>query len=362
MGQTIPNHVKVAPFIVFYLIHSMQIGTGLLGFQRIITKQAGNDAWIMVIISGLLIHLSLALIYKTVETVNGDLVSVHTFIFGNIVGKTISTFFIVYFLLNAITVIRSYIEIVQVWMFPESRTTWFVFPLLLLIVYVINGGLKTVGGTAFMGAIIPIIIYITVLFTTEYANFQNLLPIMDHSFKEMMISGYRMSLSYIGFEALLIYYPFVNNPKKSKKWAHMGLLATTLLYTYFTLFTLAFFSRKQIEQSIWPTLTMWKVVEFPMIERFEYVGIATWLFMILPNICLGIWASSRIFKRTFPMKMRTGMYISVIICLLVTPLFKTTIQIEMLKTLTAQLGLGITFGYVPLLCILTLITKRVKNK
>lgn len=363
MGQTLPNHVKVAPFIVFYLIHSMQVGIGLLGFQQVIAREAGYDAWIIVIVAGGIIHISLWMIFKIAETVNGDLVSAHTYVFGNILGKVISILFILYFILLAITAIRSYIEVIQVWMFPELSTTVFTIPLLILTIFIIGGGLKTVGGVAFFGAVFPIIIYLSLLYTAKYATFQNLLPIMDHSWKEMTMAGYRISLSYLGFEALLIYYPLIDRPEHSKKWAHLGLIVTALLYIYFTLFTFAYFSEGQLEFAIWPTLTMWKIVELPLLERFEYIGIAIWLFMILPNICIAIWASSRLFKRIFPvMRMRTGLYISTIICLFVTSFFKTTVQIERLKTIAAQIGFTITFGYIPLLLILLLIMKRVKNK
>lgn len=362
MEQSLPNYVKVAPFIVFYLIHSMQVGSGLFGFQQIIAKEAGYDAWIMVIVTGILIHVSLWNIFEIVETVDGDLVSVHTFIWGNIFGKIISSIFIAYFIMLAITAIASFIEVVQIWMFPRFNKFLFTAMLLILVIFVVGGGLRTVGGVAFFGAIIPIIVYISFLYTLKYSTFQNLLPIFDHSLKEMAHAGYRMSLSYLGFETLLIYYPFINQPKKAKKWAHLGLIVTALLYTYVALLTFAFYAEEQLKIAIWPTLTMWKIVKLPLLERFEYVGIATWMFLILPNICLAIWASSRLFKRIFSMNMRTGVYISVIICLFILPLFNTTIKVEALKTFSANAGVIVTFCYMPILLLMVWIARRVKNK
>ncbi|WP_432759418.1 hypothetical protein [Bacillus methanolicus] len=36
----------------------------------------------------------------------------------------------------------------------------------------------------------------------------------------------------------------------------------------------------------------------PFVERLEYIGISSCLLIILPNICVAIWISSRLIKRT----------------------------------------------------------------
>ena len=40
----------VSPYFTFLLLHSLQIGVGVLGYQRIISQFAGYDAWISLII------------------------------------------------------------------------------------------------------------------------------------------------------------------------------------------------------------------------------------------------------------------------------------------------------------------------
>lgn len=361
MNQTVSKSVQVAPFLVFYLIHSMQVGTGLLSFQRSIAQQSGYDAWISVILTGLFIHIIVWIIFKIVEITNGDLVSAHIYVLGERAGKIISSFFIVYFILIAITSIRPYIEIIQVWMYPELSTFWFTLPLLFLSIYIVSGGFRVVGGVAFFGAVIPIFIYLSLGYIVKYAEFRNLLPIFDHSMKELAMSGYHMSLSYHGFETLLIYYPFIQQPEKSKKWAHLGVFATTILYTIFTVITFSYFSERQLEISIWPTLAMWKIIQLPFIERFEYIGITIWFIMILPNVCIALWSASWLSKRIFPTTQRNSLIITTFICLIVTSLFKTTTQIDALKTITAQTGLIFSSVYIPILFLLILIMKRMKT-
>ncbi|WMX58567.1 GerAB/ArcD/ProY family transporter (plasmid) [Peribacillus sp. R9-11] len=39
-----------------------------------------------------------------------------------------------------------------------------------------------------------------------------------------------MVFQFLGFETLLMFYPFIKNPEKSKKWARFGVLFT-IFYT-----------------------------------------------------------------------------------------------------------------------------------
>ena len=42
--HTVSERFKVSPFFVFYTISSVQVGIGILQFQRNIAKEAGYDA------------------------------------------------------------------------------------------------------------------------------------------------------------------------------------------------------------------------------------------------------------------------------------------------------------------------------
>ncbi|GAE47246.1 spore germination protein [Mesobacillus boroniphilus JCM 21738] len=221
MQQPIPERLQVSPFLVLYLIMSMQIGIGVLGYQRIIAKAAGYDAWISVFVAGLSIHIIVWMIYKICGTAEGDVVAVHTFVFGKKIGNVLSTGFIVYLLIFALAVLRTYLEVVQVWMFPEISPFWYSFVFLLLSVYIIFGGFRTVTGIAFFGIVLPSYLLLTFGFALRYGDFRNLLPILDHSLKDMATSAFNMSLTYIGFEIPLFFYPFIKDAPKSQKWAHL---------------------------------------------------------------------------------------------------------------------------------------------
>ncbi|MCJ8009391.1 GerAB/ArcD/ProY family transporter [Lederbergia wuyishanensis] len=353
--------MQLAPYLVFFLVHSMQIGIGVLGYQRQISKTAGYDTWISVLLACVISHIVLFIIYKIAEIGKGDLNDTHTFTFGRILGGFFNIVFSFYFIAIVIGVIRSYIEILQIWLFPDLRVFWFTFIIVLLAIYVVNGGIRTVTGIAFYSIIIPFYLYFAFLFAVPYSDYSDFLPVLHHSFKDIFKATGQLAISYLGYETLLYYYPFIQNPKKSKKWAHLALLFTCFIYLYITFISFGYYSEPQLQHIIWATLSIWKIVKLSFMWRFEYIGIATWFFAILPNICIPLWCASRIMKKTFKMTQRSALiWISALLLFLV-PLLQTRQQIYNFLSLINKAGIFLNFIYIPLLLVIVIIVKKVKK-
>nr|WP_240390625.1 GerAB/ArcD/ProY family transporter [Bacillus sp. Y1] len=136
---TIPDRLKVSPFFSFYLVQAIQIGVGILGFQRILTKAVGNDAWISIILGGIGVHVVIWMIYQILNKQEGDITDVHRVLFGKWIGSAFSILLVLYFCLLTTTVLRSYIEVVQVWVFPGIRISLFSIVILIIVFYIVNG-------------------------------------------------------------------------------------------------------------------------------------------------------------------------------------------------------------------------------
>ncbi|WP_331281076.1 GerAB/ArcD/ProY family transporter [Bacillus sp. EB01] len=358
---SIPEKAKVSSFLTFFLVHKMQWGVGILGFQRIIAMYAGYDSWISVLLAGLAIHPLIWMVYKMAAISGGDIVSIHEYTFGKKIAKWACLPFVLYFSLLSVTALRTFIEIIQVWMFQDLSTFWFALPFMLLVIYIVSGGFRTVAGIAFFGVILPFYMIFVFFYTIPYANFNQLLPILEHSFKGLAMASFNMALTYIGWEMLLTYYPFIKNPEKSQKFAHWGILFTTLGYTLIAIMSFVYYSEGQLERTVWATLSIFKIVEMPFVERFEFVGLATWNLIILPNVCLGLWGASRVLKRAFRVKQKVGIYVISILILVACSLISGRADIDMLNTITGRAGFFLNFGYLPLLFAATLISRKVKN-
>jgi spore germination protein AB len=339
----------------------MQIGIGILGFQRVVAKSVEHDAWISIIIGGIGVHLLLWMMYKILEKGNGDITDVHQSIFGKWLGGGLSFILVIYFILLAVTILRTYIEVVQVWVFPALETWVFTLIFLVLVYYIINGGFRVVTGIAFLGAVLPLYLLFSFIFPLKFSFFVNLLPIMDHSVKELLVSAKDLTLSILGFEAILLYYPFIKEPQRSQKWAHFGVMFTIFIYLIVMIVSIGYFSQEQLEKNIWATITMLKIVQLPFVERIEYVAISSWILIILPNVCISIWAASRAAKRIFKKRQRFLLICILLVIFFASSRFETRNQINMLNEITGQLGFYLIYGYIPLLFVISFLYNKWKG-
>ncbi|WP_071393623.1 GerAB/ArcD/ProY family transporter [Bacillus tuaregi] len=362
MKVSIPENKKIAPFLVFFTVHAMQTGIGILGFTRIIAKNAGHDGWISIIVTGLVIQLIIWMIYKMAKVADGDILAIHSFILGKKLSKAICSLLIIYFCLLTVTVLRGFIEIVHVWMFPELSIFWFSVVFFILLNYIVNGGIRTVTGIAFFSVVLPFYIVLLFFITIPYSDFTNLLPILDHPVSDILRGSRDMSLTVLGFETILIFYPFIKSPEKSRKWASLGNLYTILLCLYIAILTFSYFSENQLQKNAWPLLTMWKIIKMPFVERFEYIGIANWCLIILPNACLAIWCASWLAKQIFSLRQKISVPALSVLCIIGTSLLLTREMVNILTDITAKIGLYFNFVYIPLLFLATIIAEKVKKR
>ncbi|WP_260871609.1 spore germination protein [Bacillus sp. X1(2014)] len=352
---------QVSPYLVFFIVYSSQVGIGILGFQRTIAAKAGYDAWMGVLLAGCLVQLFIWMMFKLLEKADGDIVDVHSKVFGNILGKFFSFIIMIYYWMASLSVLLGFIEIIQVWMFP-TLPSWILSSLILVSVYYcVSGGFRVVVGVSLMSFIFPQITLIALyIFPLKVAHFTNLLPIMNHSFLDMLDAVKSSMYTLAGTETLLMFYPFIRDPKSSKKFAHIAVLFTTLLYTLSAIVSLTFYSERQLKETIWPELTLIKIIRLSYLERFEYIYISMYLIIVTALIALLLWCSTRGLKRIFKKKQKNFL----IILSLLSVVISQTINEQLYETLgkyVTQMNLWIFYGYIPILLIMFIILRRRKQ-
>ena len=349
---------QVSPYLVFFVIYNSQVGVGILSFQRKIAEKAGYDGWIGVLIAGCLVQVLIWVMYKLLGKVNGDIIDVHNAAFGKNIGKVLSFIILLCYILPCISVLMEYIEIIQVWMFPNVPS-WVISTLILLLVYYcVSGGFRAVVGLSFLSFIFPqIFVLILYIFPLKDAHFSNLLPIMNHSLPDMLHSIKNSLYVIYGTEALLMFYPFIQNPDRSRKFAHLGVLFTTFLYTVSAIVSFTFYSEGQLQTSVWPELSLTKIINFSFLERFEYLYISMYLIIVTALISLLLWCSSRGFKKIFNIKQQHALLIISIVCIFTSQLNNQQFRVMLDKFITPFNGY-VVYVYIPLLLLYFTLFKR----
>ncbi|MBP3963145.1 GerAB/ArcD/ProY family transporter [Paenibacillus lignilyticus] len=355
MQNLVKENNMLSGFFIFFLFHASLLGAGVLGFQHIIYKTTGNDAWISVLIMGLSLHIIIRMIFKMLGNPAKDIIDLHRILFGKILGNALSFVLVGYYFLIALTVYRGYIEIIQIWMFPDLKAWVLALILVCAIYYAVSGGFRVIAGYCFFGfffsSLLPLLLY----FNIQYGHLYNVMPMFNHSMKEMVMSFKYTGIIFMGFETILLYFPFIKNPEKSEKWAHFGLLICIIKYVILMFVTLMYFSQGLLKHTYWPTLVMVKVIEFSLIARVEFVFICIWLMLIIPVLCLSVWSCTRIIKRVTNLKPTWSLY-GILIAIFAASLpFNDRVKIEWLGRNVVELGFYFIYAYIPLLFILYLI-------
>ncbi|MFJ8351960.1 spore germination protein [Bacillus paramycoides] len=352
---------QISPVFVFFLIHSAQFGAGVLGFARIIAKAAGYDGWIGVLIAGIYIHILLWMMYFLLKETNGNLIDLQRQTFGKWLGNGINLIFIAYFLTVSISVIRTYVEIVQVWMFPTASTFMLTLFLCLVSYYIISSGFRVITGICVISIGGTLGYLFLSLFVLKYSHWTNLLPVFTHSFSDIVKAAKLSVYTMTGFEIYLMIYPFVKNPKKSHKFAQFGALFSNLLYLFSTLLAFAFFSEKQLSKTIWSQLSMTQVIQLPFIERLEYLAISAYVLVIITSSILPLWAATRGTHEIFRVKQRGILIAFMLITLIVSQLLTNRHDINDFISNASKASLWLIYIYIPILFIIVWVKRKWKK-
>ncbi|MBU0904721.1 MAG: spore germination protein [Firmicutes bacterium] len=359
-------HVKpqqmINAFLVFFVVHTTQIGVGIHGFQRIIYQESKQDAWFSVLVIGIVSHVIVIVMIKTLEMYDShDLYGINREVFGTWIGNFINVIYFFYCSVAFFSVLINYIEVIQTWIFP-LLSTWFISAtLLLLVIYTFLGGLRVIVGVSFFSFMLAFWLIFVLVFPLQYSDPQSLFPILESKFIDILKGAKAMTFTIIGFEILYIIFPFVKDKKNIRKPVHYGLLVTTLMYLAVILVSLTYFSGEQLSKTIWATLSLFSIVQFPFLERFEFLAVCFWMLIILPNLCLYVWAAHRGLTGMINISAKKFIWLFSCIVLLLTFFIKSRIQINSINNIFGQVAFYIVFIYPLFLYVLALVKKKLTS-
>jgi len=217
-------HTLVNTFLLIFVVHSVQLGVGIQGFQRVIYLEAKHDAWISVILSGVATAIVGFIMVKTLKAYeNTDLYGIQYDVLGKWFGNMLNILFVIYFLGGFHIIVRNYIEVIQAWIFPEVPDWLISLTLLYLVYYGLNGGLRTVVGVCFFSVGLSFWLILLLAYPFQFANWDYLFPMFEASIPEILRGTKQMTFTVVGFEIIYVIYPFLKEKDKVHKYMQVGL-------------------------------------------------------------------------------------------------------------------------------------------
>ncbi|MEC0264534.1 GerAB/ArcD/ProY family transporter [Paenibacillus anseongense] len=333
-------------FLLIFLVHDAQVGVGLPGFQRIVYRDAGHDAWLAVLAAGLVNQLIVWIMIRTLRKFGDkDLYDIHVMVYGKTIGYSMNLIYIGYFVFAMVIELRNYVEMIQVWLFPAAPQ-W-VLSLLIgcAVFYGVRGGLRTIVGTSFVFICLTLWLNLLLYFPLRYSEWNRLLPLMEADagqFAKGILSNF---FTMTGFEILYFIYTYAKDKTKVQLYAQLGIVSVTIVYTSVMIVSIVFFSGGELLKTNWATFTMLKVIKFPFLERFEFIGVSLWLMVILPNLLFFCWAASRGVKRIFAWQQKYWLYPIIGVVTLACSFIDTRLQIEALNDFFAKWCVYLIYVY-----------------
>ncbi|QUW23125.1 GerAB/ArcD/ProY family transporter [Sporosarcina sp. Marseille-Q4063] len=303
------NKLKVLNrYHVVFLVQNVIIGTAVLSLPHRLSSM-GYSLWWMPLLFGVVANLLLIpIIWLGQKYRNDTLFAIHEKLFGKWVGKTINAILLVYFIIVLAAVFSSYIQLIQVVALVDRKITAPLIFLLLMTIYIVSGGIKSIARFCMMSFFITLGLLYFLKWSIVDGDIRHMLPFFNFTFNEFFTASKKGLMAIGGFELISFYFPYIINQKKAFKHASLGLWLSIAFALAFTFVSVMFFSEWQIENVLYPVLNLFKEVELSYLERIDVLGITMWVFLILSTTAAYFWVAKKGFDSVLSRTKKRHLY------------------------------------------------------
>jgi spore germination protein (amino acid permease) len=300
------NRNFVGSYGLFATIVVSLIGISGFAYPRELAIIIGTDGWIVTIFAGLIVFFLLNLVYKLIKLNNfGTFNNILENNLGKVIGKIVAVIFVVYNLIFVAISMRSFVEVLKMYLLPKTPTEFILIVMILTGTYLIRGDIKSLvkfNEVIFWLMFIPIIL--VMFFTLGETDFTNLLPILHNEPLNYIGATGKALFAFIGFQSIYLVLPYIKNRNNISKILFKSMLFAVLFYVLIFTFVLAVFSIEQTKVLLWPTITMIKSVCISsfFVERWEGVAMAFWILFYFTTFTNIYYLSADVGKSIFKLE------------------------------------------------------------
>lgn len=306
----INNDDLLHPHQLYALLISAIIGSGILSLARSVSEVTGRDGWISVIIAGFIVLISTYIVILLArEYPNETIIEYSNKLLGNILSKPIA---LLYFILTVSTsgiVLRVLTYILNTW-FLRYTPRWAIsVTIISLCIYGSRKGIKVLGRFSF----ITLILFVPILFLvfvpiSPGASLMNIMPVGREGIINILKGVIPGIFSFIGFELILFYFPFLTEKNKITKIGLSAVTTVWLLYSIIVFLELITFPQVIVKKIWLPTVQYISLIKIPFLERLDLIFIYVWVVGIFTTIFINYYTAGIIIQDSFNLKSRKNIY------------------------------------------------------
>lgn len=286
---------KLTSLQVGALIVGGVIGIFTLTMPTQVIDQAGNDAWLSVLIGGsamvmmTLMLLRLSLYYKD-ETVIEYLPK----IYGKLLGNVFNIVLIIYLAMTVSFLSRYFSDLARMALLPNTPRWAILLLFWLVVAYWAQFGIRVIAITMTI-ILIPTFLNVGgfVFIPLERVKFPHLLPILAEGWAPVFSGAFRSIFFYFGIASLAFIIPVVKEPKKIYKAALSGFVIVIGVFTLLLVILIARFSTEEVNNMVFPVVTLMRTLQVPgaFLERTDIIFFAIFIATSLDDAALYLYLS-----------------------------------------------------------------------
>lgn len=263
------------------LIHSTQLGFGLLSLPADLAMYAGTDGWISLLIGWALAVLASLFIVQVMKKHQDDTIyDLFPRYFGKVLGFILNSCIIVFFMCGFFVSFFSAVGFFKLELLANTPNFLLVLLFALPTYQLARNNVRILARYAEITFWSFMWIMLVILYPLKEAHWLYLLPVLKDGWGPVLKAVNPTGLSFLGFEISFILYPFLKHKEKAAMGIIVGNTITLVIYMVVILICFLFFSPDDITSYKYPTLKVLKIIEFRFMERIEIIVLVAYLFLI----------------------------------------------------------------------------------
>lgn len=294
------NQLSITKFQLFFLMIQTQIGIGVLSLPNVVQKIAKGDGWISTIIAGVAVQFILFIYWLLVKRFpNDSYPEIAEKILGRFLGKGITLFIYLYFILIGSLATTLFLNLIHLWLLPLTPTWVLAILIMAASIYLAISDLRMIARFFVLASsLFLLLLFLSILSLFIPKDITYIMPIGSSGIKNILIGSHNSLISMLGFEIFLFSFPFILEKQKGVlKTISMANLFVTGFYTYFMIICLITFSPEQLHQIRMPLLYLFRGLSYKMIDRVDFIFLSIWIVPMTTSIIGYLFLTSKSFSR-----------------------------------------------------------------
>lgn len=279
---------------MFFVIIQAVTGVGVLSLPYDIYEVSKEDSWISILLAGGIVGIEVLMMWFLLQRFPTlTIFEMLNKIVGPYLGSVLKIFYILFFLYTLICILITFSYILNIWILPETPIWFVMFLVLGISVYCAKKSVKVIARFFTTVSILFLILFFLISYVLRNAELLYLLPIGKNGFQSILNGVPKASISFSGFEVILILFPYSMGKSAQKlKVSFMAVGVITLFYAYTAFVCIVFFGPSLMTFMPQPILYALKFQSFQIIERTDLLFFSIWTVSITTSIIAYLFIAS----------------------------------------------------------------------